>query len=230
MKTVSIGRIITSHLGIYKIVSGAFGAFRRDILKQIGGWDIGPGLDGDITIKIRKSGYKIFFQPKAICLTSVPETFERLRKQRLRWDKSIIRFRIRKHRDVYYPNANFKWSNFFALFENVFYNLILDITWLIYMIDVLLNYSSQILYIIPMNFTLYVFMAFIQFGAVLLFTERKAEEIKLWKYLPLMTLYTGYYLRYVRTLAYFQELFLKKSYEDVWNPTKSSKMAKRFSL
>ncbi|MGB0347297.1 MAG: glycosyltransferase family 2 protein [Balneolaceae bacterium] len=230
LKTVSIGRIITSHLGIYKIVSGAFGAFRRDILKQIGGWDIGPGLDGDITIKIRKSGYKIFFQPKAICLTSVPETFERLRKQRLRWDKSIIRFRIRKHRDVYYPNANFKWSNFFALFENVFYNLILDITWLIYMIDVLLNYSSQILYIIPMNFTLYVFMAFIQFGAVLLFTERKAEEIKLWKYLPLMTLYTGYYLRYVRTLAYFQELFLKKSYEDVWNPTKSSKMAKRFSL
>ncbi|MCG8372838.1 MAG: glycosyltransferase [Balneolales bacterium] len=230
LKTVFVGRIITSHLGIYKIISGAFGAFRRDVLDQVGGWDIGPGLDGDITIKIRKSGYKIYFQSKAICLTSVPKTFKRLTKQRLRWDKSIVRFRVRKHRDVYLPNANFRWSNFFALFENVFYNIVLDLTWIIYMIDVFMNYNSQLSFIIPMNFTLYVAMGYIQFIAVLLFTERRKEEVKLWKYIPLMTIYTGLYLRLVRTTAYYKEFFFKRSYEDVWNPTKSSKMARRFGF
>lgn len=230
LKTVSVGRIITSYLGIYKIISGAFGAFRPEILQQIGGWDIGPGLDGDITVKIRKCGYKIYFEPKAIGLTNAPSKFKVLTKQRLRWDKSIIRFRVRKHRDVYFPNANFNWSNFFALFENVFYNVILDITWLIYMIDILFNYSSQLKFIIPMNFTLYVAMSFVQMGSILIFTERKKEEAKLLRFVPLMTIYTGIYLRLIRTTAYYKEFFFKRSYEDVWNPTKSSKMAKRYWL
>ncbi|MBL4604713.1 MAG: glycosyltransferase, partial [Flavobacteriaceae bacterium] len=115
LKTISVGRIVTSYLGIYKIISGAFGAFRKDVIDCVGGWDIGPGLDGDITVKIRKSGYKIHFQPEAVCLTNVPSNFKALTKQRLRWDKSIIRFRVRKHRDIYMPNANFNWSNFFSL-------------------------------------------------------------------------------------------------------------------
>lgn len=230
LKTVSIGRIITSYFGIYKIVSGAFGAFRPEILDSIGGWDIGPGLDGDITVKIRKCGYKIHFEPKAICLTNAPSKFKVLTKQRLRWDKSIIRFRVRKHKDVYFPNANFNWSNFFALFENVFYNVILDLTWLIYMIDIIFNYSSSLKFIIPMNFTLYVAMSYVQMGSILLFTERRKEEMKLIKFIPLMTIYTGTYLRLVRTVAYYKEFFFKRSYEDVWNPEKSSKMAKRYGL
>ena len=44
LKTVSVGRIITSYLGIYKIISGAFGAFKKDAIDAIGGWDIGPCL------------------------------------------------------------------------------------------------------------------------------------------------------------------------------------------
>ncbi len=230
LKTVSVGRIITSYLGIYKIVSGAFGAFKPEILDRIGGWDIGPGLDGDITVKIRKCGYKIHFEPKAICLTNAPSKFKVLTKQRLRWDKSIIRFRVRKHRDVYFPHANFNWSNFFALFENVFYNVILDLMWILYMIDILFNYTSSLQYIIPMNFTLYVVMSYVQMGSILLFTERRKEEMKLIKFIPLMTIYTGIYLRLVRTTAYYKEFFFKHSYEDVWNPSKSSTMAKRYGL
>ena len=230
LKTVSVGRIITSYLGIYKIISGAFGAFRPEILASIGGWDIGPGLDGDITVKIRKCGYKVHFEPKAVCLTNAPSKFKVLTKQRLRWDKSIIRFRVRKHKDVYFPNANFNWSNFFSLFENVFYNVILDITWLIYIIDILFNYTSQLQFIIPMNFTLYIAMSYVQMGSIMIFTERRKEEMKLMKYVPLMTIYTGLYLRMTRTVAYYKEFFFKRSYEDVWNPEKSSRMAKRYGL
>ena len=230
LKTVSVGRIVTSYLGIYKIISGAFGAFRKDVIDRIGGWDIGPGLDGDITVKIRKSGYKIFFQPKAICLTNAPSKFKVLTKQRLRWDKSIIRFRVRKHKDVYFPNANFNWLNFFSLAENVFYNVVLDVLWWIYILDIIINYSSQLQFVIPMNFTLYFVMSYVQMFSIYLFSERKKEELYLWPYVTIMTIYTGMYLRIIRTIAYYKEFFFKRSFEDPWNPYKSSIQAKRAGL
>lgn len=226
LKTVSIGRIITSTLGIYKIISGAFGAFRMDVIDKIGGWDIGPGLDGDITVKIRKSGFKTVFSPTAICLTNAPSKFKVLTKQRLRWDKSIIRFRVRKHKDVYFPHQGFSWSNFFALFENVFYNVVLDLTWWIYIIDMILNYSSSLDFIIYMNLTLYFCVGFVQMTSIYIFSERRQEELYLWRYLPFMSIYTGLYLRMIRSRAYIDELVWKKSYDDPWNPVKSSSQAK----
>ncbi|GAB1307943.1 glycosyltransferase [Urechidicola sp. KH5] len=230
LKTVSVGRIVTSYLGIYKIISGAFGAFRKDVLDSIGGWDIGPGLDGDITVKIRKSGYQVYFQPEAICLTNAPSKFKILTKQRLRWDKSIIRFRIRKHRDIYFPNSNFKWSNFFALAENVFYNVVLDLLWWIYIIDIIINYTGQLYFVIAMNLTLYIVMSYIQMLSIYLFSERKKEEFYLWPYVVFMSIYTGTYLRIIRTIAYYKEFFFKRSFEDSWNPYKSSIQAKRYNL
>lgn len=230
LKTVSVGRIITSYLGIYKIISGAFGAFKAEAVASIGGWDIGPGLDGDITVKIRKSGYKVYFEPSAVCLTNAPEKFKVLTKQRLRWDKSIIRFRVRKHKDVYMPHANFRWSTFFSLAENVFYNVILDILWWIYIIDICINYSGSLQFVIPMNITLYFVMNYVQMCSIYLFSERRKEELYLWKYVSLMTFYTGMYLRIVRTVAYYKELFFKRSFEDPWNPYKSSRLAKIHGL
>jgi len=226
LKTISVGRIVASQLGIYKIISGAFGAFKADAIESIGGWDIGPGLDGDITVKIRKSGYKVVFEPSAICLTSVPATFKILKKQRLRWDKSIIRFRVRKHKDVYWPHAGFRWSTFLALFENVFYNVVLDFTWWIYIIDMYINYNSSLDNIILMNLTLYTVVGYIQMTSAYIYSERRKEELKLWPYVLFMSFYTGLFLRLVRTRAYFDEFLFKKSYDDPWNPVKSSHQAK----
>ena len=55
--------------------------FRKDILERLRGWDVGPGLDGDIVLKIRKIGYKVVHEPEAICYTNVPNTFIKLGKQ-----------------------------------------------------------------------------------------------------------------------------------------------------
>ena len=54
-KAISTGRRITSYLGILRIISGAYGAFRKDALDRIGGWDVGPGLDGDNHTEIQKT-------------------------------------------------------------------------------------------------------------------------------------------------------------------------------
>lgn len=229
--TISVGQITSSSLGIYRLVSGAFGAFKREALDRVGGWDIGPGLDGDITVKLRKLGYNIVFEPDAICQTSVPDTFTKLIKQRLRWDKSIIRFRVRKHRDVFYPNATFRFSNFISSAENITYNLILNVKWWIYLIDMIMNYSSLLKFIVPFNILLYTINNFLKFLIFSLFRKRKNESITYFiPYLPCMVFYFGFYLRIVRSIAYIQEFFFKKSYQDSWNPSKSSKQARELGI
>lgn len=229
--SISIGRVTSSSLGIYRVVSGAFGAFRKDAIDRIGGWDIGPGLDGDITVKLRKIGYKIVFEPDAVCQTSTPDTFKKLVKQRLRWDKSIIRFRLRKHRDVFYPNAQFTFSNFFASLENITYNLVLNLKWWVYIADIFFNFFNQLKFIFSFNFMLYTFTSFIKFTIFSLFRNRKNESVTYFLlYIPCMFLYFGLFLRIVRTIAYTQEFFFKKSYEDPWNPQKSSQHAKELGL
>ncbi len=229
--TISIGRITTSYLGLYRVVSGAFGAFSRTALDRVHGWDIGPGLDGDITVKLRKLGYKIIFEPNAICQTSVPDTYRGLTRQRLRWDKSIIRFRVRKHKDVFYPNNLFNFSNFLSSFENITYNIILNLKWWVYIFDMLINYSTMLGFILPFNILLYTCSNYLKFLVFSLFRERKNESVSYFLvYMPCMVFYFGFYLRIVRTTAYIQEFFFKKSYDDPWNPAKSSRHAKELGI
>ncbi len=229
--TISIGRVVASQLGIYRIISGAFGAFRADAMNQIQGWDIGPGLDGDISVKIRKMGYKVKFANDAVCLTNAPDTFRKLAKQRLRWDKSLIRFRVRKHRDVFYPSQHFRFLSFFSFLENITYNIVLNVKWYIYFLDMIFNFPHELTFVITMNFFLYTCTNYFKFLVFSLFrTEKNVGITYFLPYMPLMVIYFGYYLRFVRTVAYIQEIFFKKSYDDPWNPPKTSKHAKELGL
>ncbi len=228
---ISVGRMVSSYLGIYKIISGAFGAFRMDILEKVKGWDIGPGLDGDITVKFRKLGYKVVFEDRAVCQTSVPNTFRKLAKQRMRWDKSLIRFRLRKHKDVLLPTENFKAVNFISFAENITYTIILNIKWYIYAFDMFFNFTGMIGVILVMNFFLYTSANFFKLMVFNFFRERRNAPFSYYiPFAPLMVIYHGYFLRFVRTSAYLKEIFFKSSYDDAWNPEKTSVKAKEIGI
>jgi len=229
LKSISTGRIVTSMLDILRIVSGAFGAFRKDILDRIKGWDVGPGLDGDITLRIRKLGFKIVHEPEAVCYTSVPTSLLKLAKQRYRWDRSLVRFRVRRHRDMLSPfNKNFKLSNALTVMENLFYNMILNIKWWIYLFQTFFVYHHDVVFIFLINYFLYVGANLIEYAMAVLIlgkTFRRGEFLLL-IYLPLMPIYTGIYLRIIRTFAHIMELLFKVSYYDRWNPWKVSRLLK----
>ncbi len=223
IKSISIGREVTSFLGILRVISGAFGAFRKDILNRIGGWDIGPGLDGDITIRIRKLGAKVTFTSSAICYTNVPTNIKSLTKQRYRWDRSLIRFRLRRHRDILMPDEHFNPLNFLTFLDNIWFNLIMTINFWIYMFDIFNNFLSYINIIFVVNYFLYLFTDIIQFVVALSVIPRSFKFFNLIIYIPLLPFYMGIYLRIIRTYAYFMEFFFKASYKDPWNPWKVSK-------
>jgi biofilm PGA synthesis N-glycosyltransferase PgaC len=67
-------------------VSGVMCVFRKRALQDAGWWD--PNTiteDVDITWRIQFAGWRITFEPKAICWILMPETMKGLWRQRLRW-------------------------------------------------------------------------------------------------------------------------------------------------
>ena len=231
LKTISLGRIVTSTLGIYGIISGAFGVFRADVLQKVKGWDIGPGLDSDLTTKIRKAGYKVHFEPDAIGLTNVPQTFSKLANQRLRWNKSVIRFRLRKHGGLFVANEHFSFANMFASAESIVFGVIFNILWYINIFDQMIHYPRELLFIFPMSILLYMIGNFIRFFVVLALSHEDFQErLKLLPFLPLMVFYNGFYMRVVRTIAHMSELFFWTSYKDSWNPRKTSVHARKMNI
>lgn len=230
MRSLSVGRTVNSTLGILRIISGAYGAFRTDILRRLKGWAPGPGLDGDITIKIRKLGYEVAHEPYSVCYTHVPVTFARLAKQRYRWDRSLVRFRLRTHIDMLNPfQKNFKLSNCATLIENITYNVILNAKWWVYVTHQLLYNTEYIQFIFIVNLLLYATMSLFQllFSILLYSTTIQKSEIASIVFFPLIPIYTGLFLRIVRTYAYLMECFHRASYYDKWNPWKVSAVVQK---
>lgn len=222
LKVIMVGRMVVDKLGIYHIISGAFGAFDRETLMNIGMWDVGPGLDGDITQKVRKAGFKVAFANSAICLTNVPTTWYALYRQRRRWSRSLVRFRVRKHRDILLPNRNWSLSNWLSNMESILYDCVFNYLWFYYILTLLFAYTDRLLEVMVVGWLIRFCFSIVAFSIAMLVTERRREEIKLAKYLPLSTFYTGYFLRITRLIGYTSEFFFFNSFRDRWNPRKTS--------
>lgn len=73
-------------LNCITVVPGSVGAWRRSVLEEAGGFSPDTlAEDQDLTIQVRKLGYKIGYEEKAIGLTEAPDSLRDLAKQRFRW-------------------------------------------------------------------------------------------------------------------------------------------------
>ncbi len=226
LNTIQVGRTVSNTLGIYHIISGAFGAFETEAIRQVGCWDIGPGLDGDLTQKLRKAGYNVYFANDAICMTSVPTSWHALYKQRLRWSKSLIRFRSRKHKNIFFAWKNFSFLNFFSNMENILFDCIFNYLWLFYIIGLIFMHTQVLFEIFVVGWIIRYILAILSFSIAMMMSERAKDEKKLFLYLPLKIFYTGYFLRITRLIAHTIEIFFFSSYKDPWNPPKTSILAR----
>ncbi len=87
-------------LNCITVVPGAVGAWRRELLQQLGGFASDTlAEDQDLTLKVRKLGYKIEYEENAIGWTEAPDTLRGLAKQRFRWSYGTLQC-MWKHRDA----------------------------------------------------------------------------------------------------------------------------------
>lgn len=82
------------------VVPGAVGAWRRDLLERAGGFASDTlAEDQDLTLKVRKLGYRIEYAENAIGWTEAPDTVRGLAQQRFRWSYGTLQC-MWKHRDA----------------------------------------------------------------------------------------------------------------------------------
>jgi len=86
------------------IISGAFGVFRRDVLRAVGGLSTETlGEDMELTLRLHDQlrpthpETRVAFAPDAVCWTEVPPGLRPLRGQRLRWHIGMLD-NLRLHR------------------------------------------------------------------------------------------------------------------------------------
>lgn len=83
---LTIQRSAFSYLGCMQVISGAIGAFRKEVLYEIGGYSNDTIVeDMEITLALAYSKYKIIYNPKAIAYTEAPESLNNFIRQRYRW-------------------------------------------------------------------------------------------------------------------------------------------------
>lgn len=218
-RSIFLGRIILDRLGILGIVSGALGAFRKSALDQVGGWDVGPGEDGDLTIKLRKSGYKIAFEPLADCLTNLPTKWSTLFRQRRRWEWAAVTFECRKHVDIGNPlNKHFRISDFFLVAERWLFNVLLIYVNIVYIITVLLtSHFDFILNMIILFYLIYVVADILQTLVLLFYSKLNGKDLKLALAIPLMPFYFCF-MKVVTAIAITEELLFRRSFKDNFVP------------
>ena len=87
-------------LNAITVVPGAVGAWRKGLILELGGFGHDTlAEDTDLTLAIRRLGYKIRYDEKAIAYTEAPEDTGGLAKQRFRWAFGTLQAAW-KHRDA----------------------------------------------------------------------------------------------------------------------------------
>ncbi|MCI4355003.1 MAG: glycosyltransferase, partial [Thermoplasmata archaeon] len=73
-----------------EVIDGLFSAFRRKDLVALGGWVPWNGEDTELSMRIQRLGYRIRIEFGARAYEDVPENYEMLRRQRVRWARGML--------------------------------------------------------------------------------------------------------------------------------------------
>jgi cellulose synthase/poly-beta-1,6-N-acetylglucosamine synthase-like glycosyltransferase len=97
LRAFLVGREGFAYFNMMTIISGAFGVFRRDLVRKVGGYRPSAiGEDLDLVVRLHRSllndgtDYKISFVPDPVCWTEVPSDVRSLARQRARWQKGLL--------------------------------------------------------------------------------------------------------------------------------------------
>jgi cellulose synthase/poly-beta-1,6-N-acetylglucosamine synthase-like glycosyltransferase len=97
LRAFLVGREGWAQFNLLMIISGAFGIFRRDLVKQVGGYRTDTvGEDIDLVTRLhrllqeRNLPYHINFVPDPVCWTEAPADLRSLGRQRARWQKGLL--------------------------------------------------------------------------------------------------------------------------------------------
>ncbi|MEO6327300.1 MAG: glycosyltransferase [Ginsengibacter sp.] len=111
-------------LNCITVVPGAIGAFKKEAIKNAGGFTTDTlAEDCDLTMRLLRGGYIIRNCTNAIAYTEAPETVKQFMNQRFRWSFGVMQC-FWKHRDTVF-NPKYKNFGMVAMPNILIYQMIL---------------------------------------------------------------------------------------------------------
>ncbi len=218
LQNIFVGRRLAAACNTLDIISGAFGAVRREALERLKGWDVGPGEDGDLALRLRRSGYRIEFAPEANCLTNVPTSGKRLAKQRRRWQWAVITLGCRKHLEMAnFRSPNFRLANLLVLADHWIFDILLTYASFGYLAWLLFHWHDDLWKMFLWYYALFAAMQAVQAGVFLFYSTDRRRDARIALITPLMPLYHGW-LRCITLWSITEESFTRRSFRDDFVP------------
>jgi cellulose synthase/poly-beta-1,6-N-acetylglucosamine synthase-like glycosyltransferase len=97
LRAFLIGREAWAWANMLMIISGAFGVFRTDLIRAVGGYRPDAiGEDFELVVRLHRhllekgEDYKVEFVPDPVCWTEAPFDLKSLGRQRSRWQKGLF--------------------------------------------------------------------------------------------------------------------------------------------
>lgn len=96
----NLDRRAAALLDCITVVPGAVGAWRTGLLRAVGGFrEDTLAEDQDLTLELRRRGWRVAYAEDAIAYTEAPDTLRQLARQRFRWSYGTLQC-MWKHRDA----------------------------------------------------------------------------------------------------------------------------------
>jgi biofilm PGA synthesis N-glycosyltransferase PgaC len=223
--SIELSRAGLDAFNLVNNISGAFGVFRRDFLRHIGGWDSGTAEDLDLTLRIKKyfarhPRLRVRFEPRARGHTDAPPGLWPFLKQRLRWDGDLSYLYLRKYRHHLRPGL-MGLRNFVALvWTGLLFQLATPFVVLAYTSYVFFVYpASVMLGVLAFVYLFYVLLAALMYAEYwLLYSERRRQDLRLAWLLLLFPAFT-FLTRCWNAVATLNELLRKSHLESSMAPS-----------
>ncbi|WP_018868463.1 MULTISPECIES: glycosyltransferase [unclassified Thioalkalivibrio] len=196
MITIHLAKVGLGEFRSINNISGAFGVFRTEMVRQIGGWTTGSAEDLDLTLRLkqyfgRHPGFYIPFEPRAIGHTDVPGTVGGLLKQRLRWDGDLFYMYVRKHRHAFSPRQMGWWNLIIGIWFGMLFQMVMPILIVLYTLWLVVVAEPSVVaaaFVVIMG--LYaVLTALLYITALVFISERRITDLRLAWLIPVFPFY-----------------------------------------
>ena len=203
---MEMGRRFQSMFQLLLIIPGAFGAFRRRLLREVGMMDEDTITeDFDMVFKMKKTGGKLLFNCNAIAWTVVPISWRKWFRQRIRWARGELQTLI-KHSDVIFQ-ISYGVKNFLSVLDMVLTDIVflyLRTAWFL-VLPFILN-GTPLWNIVIVLLIFYFLLEIIQSTTAIFVSPRGKREVKYLLLAPLVTFFYRPVYAIVRFIAYAEEI------------------------
>lgn len=209
-----VRKLTQSYFNSIVVISGAFGAFYKELMYEVNGFRSTVGEDIDITLKIHeyikanKLNQRLVYAPEAVCFTECPEDMKNFYKQRIRWQKAFVDCIL-----IYWSKLSRSFkpgiSIFFAI-DGFILGTLTVFTTVFHLIDA--AFSGSNLFIAFLLLIITIIINAVQLGISFLLCRKYGGHFTLWEYVK-MLVFSQYdlisyrlvlmYINVVGTFKYF---------------------------